>query len=285
MSPDAQGAGMMPSEMQSMVDAILSKVGAPPKTKSPAVPSQPIANRGVPSSLATMSIPDASMMTRESVMEAVMAAVQSALAVSGAPGILDTTVESNMSGARGAESYAREKRKFDMSPDDSYNDGRNKVRHTLGCREGAPTQFARMLNELTFGTFNTKKKSAAIFLAILDAFDLEDVPKARGLAMQALRWLVLDLEAPRDPQMSWRLTFLPDPLSVICPTRASSQLDLNSTILDIGQLTATMGISRDMDLMNKRLKGINPDEERTVHKPKGEGTKGGGRGKGKDKEE
>ena len=228
------------------------------------------------------------MMTREAVMEAVQAAVQEALAVSGAPGILDQSAESNMSGARGAESYAREKRKFDTMPDHSYHDGRNKVRHTLGCREGAPTQFGRMLNELTFGTFNTKKKAAAIFLAMLDAFDLEDVPKARGLAMQALRWLVLDLEAPRDPQMSWRLTFLPDPLAVICPTRSTSQMDLNSTILDISQLTATMGISRDMDLMNKRLKGINPEDDKPAQKskweapPKGEGR---GRGKGKDKED
>ncbi len=73
--------------------------------------------------------------------------------------------------------------------------------------------------------------------------------------MQAIRWVVLDLENPRDALTAWRLTFLPDPVPMQTPTRSTAGLDLNNTLLDASQLTATLGMSREMDLLSKRLKG------------------------------
>ena len=114
----------------------------------------------------------------------------------------------------------------------------------LGRPDSAPTHFKSMMNEIAFGTYNTKKKIASCVLNILDAFDVGDLPRARGLTMQTLRWLILDLEAPKDPQMSWRLTYLPDPIPMVGPQRSSTLLDLNSSVLNPQQLTATMGLVR-----------------------------------------
>ena len=94
--------------------------------------------------------------------------------------------------------------------------------------------------------------SIGCLCAIADAFDKNELDLARGRAMQTLRWLVLHLEVPRDPLVAWRLAFLPDPMNIICPV---STVDLNDTLLNPNQLTATLGLARDLELLTKRLGG------------------------------
>jgi hypothetical protein len=165
------------------------------------------------------------------------------------------------SGARGAEAYAREKRKFDEDPDHSYLDAKSRVRNMLDRGDSNLTGWIGLLKELPFGTYNTKKKVTCGLLHVLDAFDKNNLPLARGLTTQLLRWMVLDLEAPKDPALSWRMTFLADPVPLVCPQKTSSLLDINSSILNPSQLTAAMGMSRDLELLNKRLRLQNNDDK------------------------
>jgi hypothetical protein len=69
--------------------------------------------------------------------------------------------------------------------------------------------------------------------------------------MQAMRWLALSLYV-KDPLIAWRLTFLPDPLPMNTPGRAAC-FDLNSSFLEPGQLTASLGMSKDMEALAKRM--------------------------------
>jgi hypothetical protein len=88
--------------------------------------------------------------------------------------------------------------------------------------------------------------------AIADAMESGDLSLCRGRIAQTLRWLALSIDCPKDQLVAWRLTFLADPVPVVTPTRAGSGgFDLNASMLDPAQVTASLGMSRDMDLMSK----------------------------------
>ena len=99
---------------------------------------------------------------------------------------------------------------------------------------------------------------AQCLLAAMDAEEEKNYEMMRGILAQTMRWLVLDIENPKDALMSWRLTFQPDPVPMMSPTKVASQLDLNISLLDPAQLTSSLGMARDMDLIAKRLKGEAP---------------------------
>jgi len=52
---------------------------------------------------------------------------------------------------------------------------------------------------------------------------------------------------------------------------------LNNSLLDASQLTATLGMSRDMELLSKRLKGVK-DEDATPNPKNQRPKKGAGKG-------
>lgn len=93
-------------------------------------------------------------------------------------------------------------------------------------------------------------------------------------------------QVPRDPLLAWRLTFLPDPVPMSQPRRSPGGLGLNSSILDSSQLTAVLGMARDMDLLSRRLgamtgtyqeKGDGGDERKPPKAGTSAGRKGGGK--------
>jgi len=196
----------------------------------------------------------------------------------GAPSLLDQG-EVDVSGARGAVAYSKEKSRFEKHPEGAYLSFRDQARRILGRTGANPTTFKNLMTELPFGTMNNRKRLALVLLTALDEMESENYAMARGILAQAMRWVILDLENPRDSLTSWRLTFLPDPVPIVTPVRGSGGLDLNNSLLDPGQLTATLGMSRDMELLNKRLKGLKEDSEGGAppEKPP-KSKKGGGKG-------
>ena len=249
-------------DLRAMLAEVMREVGAPPTTRPgkssapPPVPDGPITRNEIRAMMMDM-------MTENQP----------------APSLLQDSGESDISGARGAVAYSREKRRFETQPEEAYADFRLKARRMMGRAPAAPTNFRHLVTELPFGSMNTRKRVALLLFTILDEIESENWSMAKGLLVQGLRWLVLDLENPRDGLTSWRLTFLPDPVPLVCPQKTSSQLDLNNSLLDPGQLTATLGMSRDMELLSKRLKGAtdNDDDDEKSAKPK----KGAGKGESK----
>ena len=183
--------------------------------------------------------------------------------------------DGDVSGARGAVAYAREKSKFENNPHQAYLDFRNKARRILGRGGSQPTTFKHLMTELPFGTMNNRKRMALLLLTMLDEVEQGNWHMVSGLMVHAMRCIVFDFENPRDPLTSWRLTFQPDPIPMQCPVRTSQGMDLNSSLLDPSQLTSTLGMARDMELLSKRLKG-QKEEEGPTKPPKTKG-KGGGK--------
>ena len=110
---------------------------------------------------------------------------------------------------------------------------------------------------------------------------------AKGRLVQAMRWILLHLEiGHRDSATPWKLTFLQDPTGLVHPAKGNSQLDLNASLLCTSQLTAIVGLSKDLELLQRRLQGQNGAEEPGGWPRKGQqGQQGGEKekeGKGKE---
>jgi len=240
-------------DLRDMVSSILAEVGVAPK----ALPGKACSSR-----------PDLPV-SREQVKAMISEMFQNEN-----QNLLTDGNDTDVSGARGAVAYAREKSKFENNPQLAYQDFRNKARRILGRGGNQPTTFKHLMTELPFGTMNNRKRMALLLLTMLDEVEMGNWQMVQGLMVQAMRWIVLDLENPRDPLTSWRLTFQPDPIPMQCPVRTSQGMDLNSSLLDPAQLTSTLGMARDMELLSKRLKGAK--EEEGV-RPNPKGGKGGGK--------
>jgi hypothetical protein len=171
------------------------------------------------------------------------------------PMMLDGNASGDISGARGATAYARQKIIFEKTPEICWSDGRTRARDQMGRGEHESTRFPALIHELAWGSFATATRAFAVFAAIAESMDKEDWGRARGLTMQAMRWLVLSIESPKDLATAWRLTFLADPASLSCPSRGSQGIDLNAMFLCPHQLTATIGLGRDLEILNRRLQG------------------------------
>ena len=170
------------------------------------------------------------------------------------PSLIDTDAIDS-SGARGAAAYSKEKTKFETNMDGAWLDFRAKARRMLGRGNSVPTVFRHLITELPFGTMNHRKRTSLMLLLMMDEMKAENYTAVKGYLAQTMRWIVMDLENPKDPLTAWRLTFQPDPVPLISPTRTSTQLDLNNSLLCPAQLTATLGIARDMELITKRVRG------------------------------
>ena len=168
----------------------------------------------------------------------------------------DEDGRTEVSGARGAAQYARLKASFERNPDESFHDTRRRARIQLASPPGAPTRFTALTTEMPFGSFATLKRVFYLFTHMMEAFEVDDLPRARGLTAQGMRWVALALDTSNDPLTGWRMTFLPDPIPLAMPARTSITLDLNSTILCPEQLTAILGLGRDLELLTKRMAGI-----------------------------
>ena len=248
------------SDLRAMVASVLAEVGVAPKS----VPGK------------ASSVRPGEILDREQIRQMVSSMMQES---SGGPNLLSDGADTDVSGARGAVAYAREKTKFENNPLTAYNDFRVKARRLLGRGGSQPTTFKHLMSELPFGTMNNRKRMALLLLTMLDEMEAGNQAMVQGLMVQAMRWIILDLENPRDPLTSWRLTFQPDPIPMQCPVRSAGGLDLNSSLLDPAQLTSTLGMSRDMELLSKRLKGQKEEEPAPrVPKSKKGDNKGGGKG-------
>jgi len=245
-------------DLKSMIRSVLQEVGGAPKTL-PGKSSMPERASGETISRAEL---------RQMIMDVVGEST-------GGPSLLADAGETDVSGARGAVAYSREKSRFENHPEGAWLNFRDKARRMLGRHGSQPTNFKNLMTELPFGTMNNRKRMALVLLTAMDELESGNVPYAKGLLAQAMRWIILDLENPRDSLTSWRLTFLPDPVPMVTPTKPSGGLDLNNSLLDASQLTATMGMSRDMELLTKRLKGQKDEDQPNNPKSK----KGGGKGK------
>jgi hypothetical protein len=160
---------------------------------------------------------------------------------------------SNAGGARGAAAYTQDKSMFDLNPDSMWLDVLTKTRLQLKRHPGQPTGFEDLITMMPFGIHITKKRAFQVFAEIANAIDMNDAKRIRGLTAQALRWLTLDLDSPKDPEMAWRMMYMKDPMSRVCPSREAVEIDFNSSILDPRQLTSVLGLSRDLELLQKRL--------------------------------
>ena len=253
--------GVAPGQdLRAMVASVLAEVGVAPKSspgKTAASPEAPL--------------------DREQIRQMVTSMIQSE---NMAPNLLSDGTDTDVSGARGAVAYAQQKSKFENNPMLAYNDFRAKARRILGRGGSQPTTFKHLMTELPFGTMNNRKRIAMLLLTMLDEMEAGNLAMVQGLMVQAMRWIILDLENPRDPLTAWRLTFQPDPIPMQCPVRAQGGLDLNSSLLDPAQLTSTLGMSRDMELLSKRLKGQKDEDAPTRPITKKGGGKGEGRGGG-----
>jgi hypothetical protein len=201
----------------------------------------------------------------------------------------DMEVNSDLSGARGALARAKEKSRIENDPAASFLDLQRRTRAMLQRAPGQPTGFAGLIGELPWGTLATAKRAFAALAQVADALDQGNLPLAHGRVAQGMRWLVMHLEVrQRDPCLAWRMMFTPDPVHIIHVNRQSSQLnlDINNSVLCPAQLTSVVGLSRDMELLSKRLHHGTwyeaQDGEKDPKEPKGKG-KGKEREKGKDK--
>jgi len=245
------GAQMQNQDIRGIIASVLQEVGVAPKS----VPGQ-----------ATSSRPDQTL-SRDQIREAITSLFRSEQ-----PNLLSDTGDVDVSGARGAVAYAREKSRFENNPLSAYNDFRTKARRILGRGGSQPTTFKHLMTELPFGQMNNRKRISLLLLTMLDEVEAGNIDMVKGLLVQAMRWIILDLENPRDPLTSWRLTFQPDPIPMQTPVRSAAGLDLNNSLLDPSQLTSTLGMSRDMELLSKRLKGQKEEEPAPrVKKGKGKG--------------
>ncbi len=203
----------------------------------------------------------------------------------------DTETGIDASGAKGAVAYARQKKAFETAPSDAWTDFRSRARQQLARADGQPTRFQDLGSLLPWGSFNTARRAFFAFASIAEAIDTGDLALVQGRTAQAMRWLALSIETSQDPTVSWKLTFLPCPMSSTCPNRnPMSVLDLNSTILCPSQLTSVIGVTRDMELLqlriNKsaggtgapgkeghapRLNNSQPEDPRPRGEPKGKG--------------
>ena len=76
-------------------------------------------------------------------------------------GLIDGSAASgDISGARGASAYAKEKQKFEMDGEAAWMDGRRRAREMLGREASAPTKFVHLLSELPWGSYNTARRAS-----------------------------------------------------------------------------------------------------------------------------
>jgi len=170
-------------------------------------------------------------------------------------------------GARGAAANEKEKHRFLKDPDAAFADTYARAREVCGAA-GPNTQFRMpdLLPRLPCGTYNTTKRCLACLLEIMEYQATGQEELARGMTAQMLRWLSLSLFAP-NPELAWRVTFLADPMGIVCQDRSKSMSIMENGLSDPRQITAVMGMTRDLDTVNKKFIG---------------GGKGGdGKGKGK----
>ena len=237
-------------------DAVLGEVGPPPTSRPPRGP-------GGASALA-LDLPrapgadPAAERADDDPIRALAMALRQITRPPETPLLTESDEGSSFSGARGAAAYAREKARFQANPDASFRDLQRRVRSIRGVADSAPTGFPALLQELPFESYNTLKRTACLLLHLAQAAESRDLELKRGLTAQGLRWIALALECPHDPLMAWRMTFLMDPTPLTHPRRTSTTLDLNSSILEPGQLTAVLGVARDLDLLSRRLGGPPP---------------------------
>ena len=104
---------------------------------------------------------------------------------------------------------------------------------------------------MPWSTFLTKKRAGALLLHIADCLENSDVDSAAGLVSQGLRWLLLEVEALADPDLAWRVTFLGDPATVVRPVCAAGGLDLGGGLQDPTQITAVVGLAKDMEILQQ----------------------------------
>ena len=166
--------------------------------------------------------------------------------------------------------YQRERNKHLANPQGSLEDGVRRFRDLFGQGPHEPTRFNQLLGEVLWGMFNTAKRCYSVLAAVAAALESGNGGLARGTCMPGMRWLVLSVQAPKDPQLAWKLTFLQDPVPIVSPQKVGTGIDINNSVLDPSQLTAVIGLSKDLELLQKRL-GM---DSRTDDRPKGDPNKG-----------
>jgi hypothetical protein len=141
---------------------------------------------------------------------------------------------------------------------------------------GAPTHFRNLLRELPWHTISFKRMCAVM---LAQSFETNDMALAKGLNAQCVKWLIMSTMRVKDPNLAWPSTFLSDPQNITHPVGHHDELDLNSTVQDPSQITALVGVSHDVDLLNKRCRGSGED---TVPNTSGKPWKPKGKRRGED---
>jgi hypothetical protein len=163
-------------------------------------------------------------------------------------------------GAKGAASYQRSKSVFLSDPEGAFYDLQSKARTILVRAPGQPTRFPDLMRVTPFKSFATVKRCFALLASIADSCEQDDFKLVKGQVAQGLRWLTMNCAVPQDPNLSWRLTYEPDPMMIQHMDRAGSSLDLNCTVLDAQQLTSVLGLSKDLELLSKRLSSMKSED-------------------------
>lgn len=231
---------------------VLAEVGQPPGSRAPRGPGgRSVSGLDLPRPPGEDETADG---TELDPIRALTRALQAATRQPAEASLLGDADEGpSFSGARGAAAYAREKSRFQSNPDAAFRDLQRRVRAIRGVADNGPTGFPALLQELPFESYMTLKRTACLLLHLAQAGEQRDFELMRGLTAQGIRWIVTALECPHDPLMAWRMTFLMDPTPLTHPRRTSTNLDLNSSVLDPSQLTAVLGVARDLDLLSRRL--------------------------------
>ena len=129
----------------------------------------------------------------------VQAAVRESREDSITPGLLDD-VSTQSSGARGASSYMREKKRFEEKPSDAFLDVQARTRRKIGSAPGSPTKFSSLLKEISFGSHATMKRMFLLLSVMAEAAEIQDHATVRGYIAQGMRWIQLAVEGnQKDP--------------------------------------------------------------------------------------
>ena len=73
----------------------------------------------------------------------------------------------------------------------------------LGSLPGQRTLYSKLLGELPFGTYATMKRAFSCFAHMAEAVEDNNTAALKGHLAQAMRWVALHVESPRDPLTAW----------------------------------------------------------------------------------
>jgi hypothetical protein len=158
-------------------------------------------------------------------------------------------------GAKGAGRHEHEKNRYQKDPDRAFVDAYLRARGlTVGDDENKPFVATDSLTRLPCGSFATVKRALFLLLSIMEHQRRGRDAAARGLTAQGIRWLTASLYT-KSRELVWKFTYLSDPFALKCVEKGDVGVGgaLENALLDPRQVTAVLGLFKDLDEITKKL--------------------------------